>query len=138
MPIGAGMGAAIGAAMAIAQVNVRPLGAAHQPTQTIIKQTDGLFINRTVVAKAGTALPQHAHNLPHLSFLASGAVRVFANDKYIRDVTAPDGITIEANVKHMFVTLADNTIIDCIHVLGPDGEPVITERNDAFLPPTTA
>lgn len=99
----------------------------RQPDAVIIKQTDGLFIKRTIVQAAGTALPQHSHTYDHVSFLAAGAVSVFVEGKHLGDFTAPEGIVIKAHAKHLFITQTDGTIIDCIHRIDRDGEPEIAE-----------
>lgn len=105
---------------------------AAQPSQTIIKQTDDLFVHRTVVSMAGTMLPQHAHTWDHLSFIAAGEVRIWADGVLIGDVSAPEGITIKSGVKHMFMTLADGTIIDCIHRVDKIGLPDVVDEFTPF------
>ncbi len=104
---------------------------AEQPTSVIIKISPeaGLFIKRTVVARADTVLPQHSHDTGHFSFIAAGKVRVWSEGEWIGDVTAPDGVFIRAHAKHLFATLADNTIIDCIHRTNADGEIGMTEEH---------
>ena len=83
------------------------------PTQTYT--SDGLTIVELTLAKAGTKMAQHSHVYEHLSFLARGAVRVHVPGSEDRDFKAPFGITIQANVKHQFTALADDTILLCIH-----------------------
>ena len=122
--------------------------AAEQPISTEIKMADGVFTKSMVVRRAGTIIPQHSHAYAHISVLVRGAVRVtvggsdimgFATqDSVVRvtatgecfgDFTAPAGITIEAGVKHTFTTLADDTIILCVHDIGTaEGVEVLEEH----------
>ena len=82
---------------------------------------------------ADTLAPQHAHEFSHLSYIASGAVRVFADGEPSGEFTAPASVVIPARVKHLFEILADNTVVLCIHNADhadPDGEPAIAERHE--------
>jgi hypothetical protein len=99
----------------------------QQPVDIRIKETSDLFVHRTVVHKANTALTQHSHEWAHLSFIAVGGVRVWADSRYLGEFDAPDGIEIAAGVEHMFVTTKDGTIIDCIHRL-ENGEPKVAKE----------
>lgn len=78
---------------------------------------DGVFIKQMLIAKAGTIIPQHAHKHYHMSMLATGSVRAWADGNLLGDSVAPAGIPIKAGVKHIFMSLEDNTIIYCIHRL---------------------
>lgn len=88
---------------------------AEQPIRTDFEMVDGIAVVSWLVQKAGTMLPQHSHPYPHLSQLAAGKIRVWSDRKYLGEFTAPAQIVVEANTKHMFEVLADNTHILCIH-----------------------
>lgn len=105
--------------------------AAEQPITTDIKIADEVFMKTMRVAKAGTIIPQHAHTYAHVSVLVRGAVRVFRTDNCQHaNFEAPAGITIPANVKHLFTTLVDDTIVLCVHdVAESDGEVSIAEEH---------
>lgn len=93
-----------------------PLGEApEQPFGVEIKMADGIFVKQMVIPRAGTMVPQHAHSYDHLSMLAVGAIRVWQDGALAGDFTAPAGIPITAGVKHLFLSLLDNTIVYCIH-----------------------
>jgi hypothetical protein len=104
-----------------------------QPVNVIIKQTNHLFVHRSVVHKAGTAMNQHSHTWDHLSFLAAGGAKVWADSKYLGEFFAPEGIVIAAGVEHMFVTTRDHTIIDCIHALHGLDDPEIAKEGTPLI-----
>jgi quercetin dioxygenase-like cupin family protein len=86
-----------------------------QPSVVDIKLVDGVFVKTMHFRHAGMIAPQHAHRYEHLSFIASGAVRVEAGGACLGDFVAPVGIVIEAGVQHTFTTLAPDTVVLCIH-----------------------
>lgn len=94
----------------------------EQPATVDIVMADGLFAKQTLVPKAGTLLPQHSHTWDHVSFISAGAVRVWNDGACIGDYRAPAGLTIRAGCKHAFLTLADETVISCIHRIDRTGE----------------
>lgn len=100
-----------------------------QPTATEIKIADNLFVKQYVVLKADTWLPQHSHTYSHVSMIATGAVRVWADGKPLGEFRAPSGVVIEAGVKHTFLTLEDNTTIYCIHDISRTGEVEVAEEH---------
>jgi quercetin dioxygenase-like cupin family protein len=73
----------------------------------------------------GTYIPQHSHSYEHLSVVAAGSVRVWRDEVLLGDYTAPAGIVIAAEAKHMFLALEPNTAVLCVHRVDDDGEPVI-------------
>jgi quercetin dioxygenase-like cupin family protein len=89
--------------------------AAEQPYGIEIHIADDVFVKQSVVAKAGTILPQHAHRYDHLSMIAVGSVRVWEDGRLKGEFKAPTGVHIRAGVKHTFQTLEDGTVIYCVH-----------------------
>jgi hypothetical protein len=81
--------------------------------------TDGVFIKQMLLKDVGTRVPQHAHVYDHTSMLATGAVRVWMDEKLIGDFRAPYPLFIKAKIKHTFQSLEPNTLIYCIHRLHP-------------------
>jgi quercetin dioxygenase-like cupin family protein len=104
--------------------------AEKQPIETMIYETNDLYAKQTVVPKAHTYLPQHAHALPHLTLLTNGSVNLWRDGELDAMYEAPCGIYIEAGVKHLFETLEDGTVLYCIHALTtPDALRVLAEHN---------
>ena len=99
----------------------------EQPCGVEIKMADGVFIKQMVIKRAFTLVPQHSHTYDHTSMIAAGAVRVWRDGKIDRDYLAPTGIMIKAGVKHTFQSLADETIIYCIHNVARAGDIEIDE-----------
>lgn len=89
--------------------------AVEQPVTTDIKILPGLFIKTAIVPKAGTIIPQHSHNTDHVTLLAVGTMRVWADDVLLGDYTGPTGILIRARTKHRFCTMTDGLVFACIH-----------------------
>lgn len=107
-----------------------------QPAEVDIKIVNGVFVKATHFRSAGMFAPQHAHEFAHLSYVASGAAKVFVDDDLLGDFTAPASIVIEARKKHLFEITEPNTVILCIHnadYADPDGEPPIAAENNLVM-----
>jgi quercetin dioxygenase-like cupin family protein len=100
----------------------------EQPIQTDIHLCEGLFVKHCVFAE-GTYIPQHSHSDEHLSVIATGAVRVWADDVWLGDYAAPAAVVIRPQVKHMFLALAPMTTVLCVHRVDETGEPAIHEEH---------
>lgn len=107
---------------------------ADQPIQTDIRMVDGVFVKSIEIRQANTILPQHSHAYDHLSYVASGAVRAWADGDPLGDFVAPTGIVIKAGVKHLFQTLADATVILCIHNIRSAEAPELLEEHTVGAP----
>lgn len=86
-----------------------------QPDITDIKIVDGLFIRSNTFNHKNSMAPQHVHTWDHISVIASGGVRIWADEKLLGDFFAPTGVVINKGIFHKFLTLEDNTTILCIH-----------------------
>lgn len=101
----------------------------EQPAQTNIYLCRGLFVKHMVFAE-GTLIPQHSHATPHLSVIATGAVRAWKDGVLLGDFHAPGGVLIEAEAKHTFLALKPHTTVLCVHRVGPDGDPDVLEEHE--------
>lgn len=106
--------------------------AEQQPLQTNIHLAPGLFVKHCVFA-AGTLIPQHSHDLDHLSVIATGTVRVWRDGEQLGDYRAPAGILIEAHAKHTFLALEEGTTVLCVHRLDESGDVPIHELHELEL-----
>lgn len=107
----------------------------HQPTSELILYA-GIYLKTYVVPDRGTLLPQHSHRHPHISFVVSGVVRVWADEELLGDYAGPRAVKIAAGVKHSFLTLTDRVCFSCIHNADhaeADGEPPIAEEHHLVL-----
>jgi quercetin dioxygenase-like cupin family protein len=104
----------------------------EQPVETNIHLCEGLFVKHAIFA-AGTYIPQHSHETAHLSVVASGAVRAWADGELLGEYRAPAGIVIKARTKHMFLALEPLTAILCVHRVDETGEPRIHEAHHIDL-----
>lgn len=95
----------------------RCLLADQPPDDREFTTPDGVFVKEMFLARANTAVPQHAHTYAHTSYLVRGSVRAWAGAALLGDFHAPKPIEIAAHVKHTFMSLEDNTTILCIHNL---------------------
>jgi quercetin dioxygenase-like cupin family protein len=66
--------------------------------------------------KAGDTELGHTHAFDHLTLLASGSLKITANNKETI-FKAPSMVYIDKDVKHELVALEDNTVAYCIHAL---------------------
>jgi quercetin dioxygenase-like cupin family protein len=101
---------------------------AEQPISTDIRMCEGLFVKHCIFAE-GAYIPQHSHQDAHLSVIATGAVRAWADGELLGDFRAPAGIVIQARCKHMFLALEPMTTILCVHRVEQGGEPVVHEEH---------
>jgi hypothetical protein len=102
----------------------------RQPDVTKFRaEADGIEVWHTHIHKAGTIVPQHAHKFPHLTVLSAGAVRVELDGEVKGQYAAPWAIYIAAGTKHLFTTLADDTVIDCIHNVSRRGHIELAEEH---------
>lgn len=105
--------------------------APQQPIETDLSITDSLFVKSFLIPKAGTFLPQHVHNYDHVSVVAAGGVGVWEEDEFRANYRAPASLVIPAGKRHTFRTLANNTVILCVH--RADFE--VTEEHQIVAPP---
>jgi quercetin dioxygenase-like cupin family protein len=91
---------------------------------------DGVTVKEMSFAEAFTVVPQHSHCHDHLTLLATGRVRIWADGELLGDRTAPDAIFIKAGVKHAFQTLSPGVVLYCIHnTLRSAGEVEVFEEH---------
>jgi quercetin dioxygenase-like cupin family protein len=102
----------------------------RQPDVTKFRaEADGIEVWHTLIHKAGTYVPQHAHPHPHLTVIGAGGMRAWLDGAELGDFFAPSAIYIPAGTKHLFLTLADNTALDCIHNVSRRGHIEVAEEH---------
>lgn len=101
-----------------------------QPPVIEVTCRDNIFIKAIVLAKAGMAVPQHAHKYGHTSYLARGSVDVWCDNESLGHFVAPCALWVEAMKKHTFITLEDDTLILCIHNIYLSGEVEVAELHE--------
>lgn len=101
-----------------------------QPTITKYKaEEDGIALVFMHVHHKHTIVPQHSHSYSHLTAILSGRVRVMLDGEEKGEYSAPSFLRIPARTKHLFVTLEDDTVIECIHNVSRSGDIEITEEH---------
>jgi hypothetical protein len=101
-----------------------------EPVVSDMPIVDEIFVKVMAFPKAGAIVPQHAHVYDHISLIAAGSVRAWKDGAFFGEFMAPCGVTIEARAKHTFETLADGTVIACIHnVRSAEGAIEIAEEH---------
>lgn len=101
-----------------------------QPIVTDITMADGIFAKHILVQKAFTWVPQHSHEWDHISLISAGKLAAFCGEQFLGTFEAPRAIMIKAGQKHTFHTLADNTVITCIHRIDRTGEIDVEEEHE--------
>lgn len=105
-----------------------------QPEVTKFRaDADGIEVWYTLIHKAGTLVPQHAHKFPHLTIVSHGAVLVTLNGTLIGKFEAPNAIYIPARTMHLFETLADGTVLECIHNVSRRGNVELHAENPGVV-----
>ena len=57
---------------------------------------------------------QHQHEHPHMTFVSVGSVRAIIEGKDMGVFKAPGRFHVEPNKTHLFVSLEDGTMLQCI------------------------
>lgn len=102
--------------------------AVNQPTSDLVLYA-GIFCKTWHVADAGTLIPQHSHQHPHLTYLVRGAIRAWCDDQPLGDFIAPAAIKIPALRKHTFLTLSDAVTLACIHSVGEADDAAVADEH---------
>lgn len=105
--------------------------APYPPVETTICEADDLFIKQIVVPQTATILPQHSHQLSHVTLVIAGSVNLWRGDNTIEEhYAAPAMVRIAAGMKHLFQTLEPHTVLYCVHGLGsPEALKVLEEHS---------
>ena len=93
-----------------------------------IKIVDNVFVKMIPLTSKGDTTYGHAHTYDHITLLSVGRV-LMKHDNGQAEYTAPCLIVTPKGIAHEFVSLADFSLLCCIHALrNEDGE---------ILPPET-
>jgi uncharacterized RmlC-like cupin family protein len=108
--------------------------AEHQPVSSLMIFA-GIFCKVWHVRDAGTLLPQHSHEHPHITLVVRGSVRVWRGERMDGDYHAAAMIKIPARQEHRFLTLCDDVSLACIHNVDhlEADEPAIHATHDLEL-----
>lgn len=90
---------------------------------------DGVLTKLFLAKKAGTFIGQHAHAYDHGHLVAAGSFRLFANGAEAGDYGPGEMILIRKGIKHVLMSLEDNSVGACIHNTHGEGEPAIVEES---------
>jgi quercetin dioxygenase-like cupin family protein len=91
---------------ALPELEAAPLPEFHHADDVMVKM---------IPIRRGEIALGHKHTYDHTSFVASGAVDAWCDDKYVGTYRAPAGVLVKAGVFHRFVALEENTVLLCIH-----------------------
>lgn len=81
----------------------------------VIFEAAGLYFRSILLAHAGHVVPQHVHDHPHATLVASGAARGWSGNACLGDRVAGEAFEIEAGSDHTFMALEDGTRLVCVH-----------------------
>lgn len=104
--------------------------AEHQPETISVTIYAGIYYKQYRVPDAGTLIPQHSHEFPHLTALLQGSIRAYRADAWLGDYHAPAVVQIPAGVLHTFLTLTPDVALACIHNADhiEGDEPAVAQR----------
>lgn len=102
----------------------------RQPETISVTVYAGIYYKQYRVPDAGTLIPQHSHDFPHLTALLQGSIRAYRGDDLLGDYHAPAVVQIPAGVLHTFLTLEDDVALACIHNADhlDDDEPAVSQE----------
>ena len=84
-------------------------------------EADDIWIRSYNVPKAKTVISQHVHSHDHITLVASGAIEAWQDGVKLGLFTAPSVVKISAGKKHAFLSVADGTVLCCLHNLRGTG-----------------
>lgn len=87
-----------------------------------IRFVDNVFVKMIPLAKVGDKVRGHAHVFDHITLLSVGSVRM-KHDNGEAVYTAPCLIVTPKGITHEFTSLADFSLLCCIHAIR-DGDGV--------------
>lgn len=86
-----------------------------EPPPEFIETVCGIYFRSVFLKNKDTIIPQHVHYYDHATYVGSGSVRLWVNDKWEADYKAGSAIPIKAGQQHLFMSLEDNTRLTCVH-----------------------
>ena len=94
-----------------------------------IRIVDNVFVKMIPLKSKGDTTYGHAHTFDHITLLSVGRV-LMKHDNGQAEYTAPCLIVTPKGIAHEFVSLADFSLLCCIHALrDEDGEIIPPETN---------
>lgn len=85
-----------------------------QPPPEWIDEVEGIGIRSTILKKKYDCVGQHAHPYSHVTFVGSGAVRLWVDGVYVDDFKRGQAIAIKAGCSHIFQALENDTLLACL------------------------
>lgn len=86
-----------------------------EPLVESIREGCGVYLRSVLLIERWTMVPQHRHDHDHLTLIAAGSARGWANGALIGDREAGDIFEIRAGADHVFMALEPNTRLVCVH-----------------------
>lgn len=83
-----------------------------------ISYVHNVFVRMMHFEKANDHELSHKHEFDHITFLASGSLKILTNGEETI-FKAPHLIYIKKDVVHELFALEDNTVASCIHAITP-------------------
>lgn len=90
---------------------------------------DDVYTKVFLAKKSGTFIGQHAHAYDHGHLVAAGSFRLFANGAEAGDFGPGEMMLIRKGMKHVLMSLEDNSVGACIHNTHGEDEPAVVEEN---------
>ena len=81
-----------------------------------VKVVDNVFVKMIPLNGVGDKVQGHAHAFDHITLLAVGSVQM-KHDKGEATYTAPCLIVTPKGIMHQFISLADSSLLCCIHAI---------------------
>ena len=94
-----------------------------------VKIVDNVFVKMIPLTSKGDTTYGHAHTYDHITLLSVGRV-LMKHDNGQREFTAPCLIVTPKGIAHEFVSLADFSLLCCIHALRDEAGEVIAPETD--------
>ena len=79
-----------------------------------IDEVGGIYF-RSIILQKGQVVDQHTHDYDHATYIGSGSVEMYADNKPVGTVPAGRAVLVKAGVYHVFSALENNTRLTCVH-----------------------
>jgi quercetin dioxygenase-like cupin family protein len=94
-----------------------------------IRIVDNVFVKMIPLTSKGDTTYGHAHTYDHITLLSVGRV-LMKHDNGQREFTAPCLIVTPKGIAHEFVSLADFSLLCCIHALRDEAGEILLPETD--------
>lgn len=85
-----------------------------EPLVEFVDEVGGFAVHSVCLKNAGDAVPQHRHEVDHITLVSTGKVRLWVNGRHIKDIAAFGVLEVKAGDEHVLQALEPMTRLTCV------------------------